>query len=29
MADLGLPVRRGAALSLAVAGVLGTIGAIL
>jgi hypothetical protein len=29
MADLGLPVRRGTALSLAVAGVLGTIGAIL
>lgn len=29
MADLGLPVRRGAALSLAVAGALGTIGAIL
>lgn len=29
MADLGLPVRRGAALSFAVAGVLGSIGALL
>jgi hypothetical protein len=29
MADLGLPVRRVAALSLAVAGVLGTIGVVL
>ena len=29
MADLGLPVRKGAALTLAVAGVLGTMGAVL
>ena len=29
MADLGLPVRRGAALSLAAAGILGSVGALL
>jgi sulfite exporter TauE/SafE len=29
MADLGLPVRRGAALSFAAAGILGSVGALL
>lgn len=29
MADLGLPVRRGAALSFAVVGILGSVGALL